>query len=114
MHPATNSVYYKCHRRQRGITAEFEGEYRPVGDGFRAEEGSLEQFLVERYCLYAVKGRRLYRADIHHVPWTLQPAHAEIQVDTMASAAGISLPRDVLLHYAHTLQVLVWGPERLL
>lgn len=114
VHPGTDSVRYDCLRSYRGKTAEFRGEYRPVGDGFQAAQGSLEQFLVERYCLYAVKSQRLYRADIHHVPWTLQPAHAQIQVNTAAAAAGITAPHDVLLHYARSLEVLVWGPERLL
>ena len=40
--------------------------------------GSLEWFLTERYCLYAVDARgRLCRAEIHHRPWRLQPAEAE-------------------------------------
>lgn len=110
-----DDVRYHCLRRHMGKVAEFRGEYKPRGAIFEAAPGSLEKFLVERYCLYSVQGRRLYRADIHHIPWPLQPADAHIDVNTMAAAAGIALPGDPpLLHYARQLEVLVWSPDRLL
>jgi uncharacterized protein YqjF (DUF2071 family) len=108
------SVHYRSSRRHMGKVAEFEADYRPSGTIFQAAPGSLEHFLTERYCLYAVQGRRLYRAEIHHLPWPLQPARAEIAANTMARAAAIELPQEPpLLHYARHLEVLVWGPERL-
>ena len=36
-----------------------------------ADPETLEFFLLERYCLYAAQGERLYRAYIHHRPWPL-------------------------------------------
>ena len=94
-------------------TAEFQGRYWPAGPVQEAAPGTLERFLVERYCLYAAEGRRLYRAEIHHVPWPLQPAAAKINVNTMAEAAEIELVGAPLLHFAEHIEVLVWGPERL-
>ncbi len=109
------SVQYVCSRRHMGTVAEFNGDYAPAGSVSNAAPGSLEEFLAERYCLYAVQGRRLYRAEIHHVPWPLQPAKAMIATNTMALAAGIELPNEPpLLHFAHKLEVLVWTPERLM
>ena len=57
--------------------------------------------------------RSVFRAEIHHVPWPLQDAEAEIEVNTMAAAGGISLP-DVrpLLHFSRKLDVLVWPLRR--
>jgi hypothetical protein len=48
------------------------------------------------------------------VPWPLQDAEAEIEVNTMARAAGITLP-DVrpLLHFSRRLDVLIWPLCRL-
>lgn len=110
-----NAVHYHCLRRHMGRTAEFEGDYHPISPVFHATAGSLEEFLTERYCLYAVEGKRLYRAEIHHVRWPLQTASASIAANTMAMAAGIDLPPEPpLLHYAAHLEVLVWTPERLL
>jgi hypothetical protein len=67
--------------------AAFSARYRGTGDFFRAEPGSLEYFLTERYCLYTEDGGRLYRADIHHPPWQLQEAEATIDLNTMSPVA---------------------------
>lgn len=90
--------------------AEFRGRYRPVSEVRLREKGSLEHWLTERYCLYTLVGSKVYRAEIHHEPWPLQDAEAEIQANSMASAAGISLPEvSPLLHFARKLEVLIWN-----
>jgi uncharacterized protein YqjF (DUF2071 family) len=84
----------------------FSGSYRGTGDLFHAEPGSLEAFLVERYCLYTEDGGRAYRADIHHVPWPLQRGEARVDLNTIAP---VPLPDDephVL--FAPRQDVLVW------
>ena len=54
--------------------------------------GTLEHFLTERYCLYQLdRSGRPFRIDIHHAPWQLCDAHAAIEVNTMASAQGLSI-----------------------
>jgi uncharacterized protein YqjF (DUF2071 family) len=70
----------------RGGTAgvAFAARYRPVGAELLAKAGSLEEFLVERYCLYTEDAGRLKRAEIHHRPWSLRAAEAEIELNTMA------------------------------
>ena len=99
-------------RRFKG-EASFQGRYHPVGSPEAAQPGTLKHWLTERYCLYTVRNRKIYRADIHHQQWPLQDAEAEIETNTMASAAGISLPpTPPILHFARKLQVIVW-PLRL-
>src|SRR5690606_11931730 len=39
-----------------------------------ADPGSLDFFLIERYCLYAMRAGHLYRSRIHHRPWPLRSA----------------------------------------
>ena len=93
--------------------AEFQGRYRPVAPRRRREPGSVEHFLTERYCLYTVRDGQVARAYIHHLPWPLQDAVAEIESNTMAQAAGIILPNSrPLLHFARELEVLIWRPQR--
>jgi uncharacterized protein len=77
----------------RGGTAgvAFAARYRPDGDEFLAKTGSLDEFLVERYCLYTEDAGRLRRAEIHHRPWSLRGAEAEIELNTMAP---VELPDD--------------------
>ena len=53
----------------------------------------------------------LRRAEIHHPPGPLQPAHAEIRRNTMTEGLSFRLP-DVapMLHFARRLHVHVWLP----
>jgi uncharacterized protein YqjF (DUF2071 family) len=93
----------------RDRDARFRGRYQPVSDIRQRQKGTLEHWLTERYCLYTVARNSVFRAEIHHVPWPLQDAEAEILENTMASAAGIKLPEiPPLLHFAMQLQVLIW------
>ena len=94
---------------KRGAPAAFRARYRPTGAVFRAEPGSLEWFLAERYCLYTVAGgHRLDRAEIHHPQWPLQPAEADIAENTMAAPLGIELSGEPLLHLADRQDVVIW------
>jgi uncharacterized protein YqjF (DUF2071 family) len=87
--------------------------YGPISDVRRRDKGTLEHFLTERYCLYTVERGRLWRAEIHHVPWPLQDASAEFEINTMAAAAGIEAPGEpAFLHFAKRLDVLVWPLRR--
>jgi uncharacterized protein YqjF (DUF2071 family) len=97
----------------RAPPAEFSAEYRPTGPAAESSAGTLAAWLTERYCLYAVDRRgNLHRAEIHHRPWTLQPAEAEIRCNTMTEGLGIRLPHQKpLVHFAAHLDVRVWWPE---
>jgi uncharacterized protein len=99
----SNRVTYASRRTSTdGPPAECIGTYRPVGPVFNPRPGSLEYFLTERYCLYAVDGSGgTHICEIHHPLWALQIAEAEFSVNSMARAAGFTLP-DVspLLHFA--------------
>jgi uncharacterized protein YqjF (DUF2071 family) len=101
---------------QRSAPAELIAHYYATGEGRRTEPGSLEEWLTARYCLYAADRRqRLYRAEIHHLPWFLQPAEADFQVNSMAAPLGITLPAiKPLLHFARRLDVIIWNRQILL
>ena len=102
-------------RRDASPTAEFHASYQPHGSPRPPTPGSLEYFLTERYCLYAVDHRfHAYRLEIHHPAWPLETADAQIHVNTMADAAGIHLPAIApLLHFAKRQDMVCWGPEKL-
>src|SRR4051812_7039073 len=89
-----------------GGAAVLRARYRPLGGHRHAAPGSLEAWLVERYRLYTVHGGRVFAADIHHRPWTLQDAHADLRVNTMADPLGIEPAGDPLLHYSSRQDVL--------
>jgi uncharacterized protein YqjF (DUF2071 family) len=113
VHEKDGWIVYASTRRSGG-TACFAGTYGPTGEPYRAAPGSIDHWLTERYCLYAADGKgRLFRGDIHHTPWPLQPAAAEIQSNTMTAPLGLNLPpTPSLLHFARRLDVIAWRPER--
>jgi uncharacterized protein YqjF (DUF2071 family) len=105
-------IHYQSHRTEGG-DAEFIGRYRPVAPVFLASPGTLDHFLLERYALYAVlRSGMVLRGDIHHRPWPLQRAEAEIERNTVAAVHGIALPPEPpLLHFAARQDTLVWAPK---
>ena len=92
--------------------AEFNARYRAAGDTLTSITGSLDHWLVERYCLYAIRGRRrVFRVDIHHLPWVLQPSEAELSPASLFAAAGLpAAAGPPLLHFAARQDTLTWGP----
>jgi uncharacterized protein YqjF (DUF2071 family) len=100
----------QTHYESRRTGAEFLGDYAPTGGVQDYAKGSLERWLTERYCLFAADKRgKLYRGDIHHHQWPLQPAEADISINTIAAASGLVLP-DTKPHllYAESIDVLAW------
>lgn len=108
------AVHYASERTHNGAPpAEFVARYRPLSPARPTEEGSLESWLTERYCLYASGSRGLYCGHVHHPRWELAPAEAELHVNTMVRPIGIELP-DVapLLHFSDRQEVVAWAPRR--
>jgi uncharacterized protein YqjF (DUF2071 family) len=103
-------VEYASERPGDSRAAAFRGRYRPTGEAREPAAGTLEHFLTERYCLYVLDERRdVQRADIHHEPWQLQTAEAEIDENSMAPD-GIDLsPGPALLHYSELQDVVIWA-----
>lgn len=113
--PNADYIEYDSRRDDRSTAAIFAARYRPVGAPFEPISDSFEYFLTERYCLYNLDHRgRPYRLDIHHPPWSLQPADGEFTRNTMAAASGLYLP-DVspLLHFARRQDMVAWTPRAL-
>jgi uncharacterized protein YqjF (DUF2071 family) len=100
-------IEYECARSGEPGRV-FSGRYRPHGAVFDAEPGSLEWFLTERYCLYTTDRGRLARADIHHEPWPLQPAEAEIE---LASISPLELHGEPLVHFSRRQDAVIWPLE---
>lgn len=106
-----DTIHFDSLRTHRDTPqAEFKAIYRPIAPIQFAQQGSLEQWLTERYCLYTVApGKGVFRSDIHHLQWPLQPAEIEVSKDTMAISHGIRLPETPpLLHYSKRQEVLIW------
>ncbi len=106
--------YASTRTDNRGREAELRLRYRPTGLPYRAQPGTLEWFLTERYCLYTFNDNgRLMRGEIHHEQWPLQRAEAEVEVNTLAQAAGFEVAgtRPELLHFVRGIDVACWSIE---
>lgn len=108
---------YYSRRRLSSQPVIFQARYRGLGPSTKLAEsrpGTLEHFLTERYCLFT-RGRdgQIVRANVHHVPWPLEDAEADIQRNDLAAALGVQLPdTSPVLHYSRRLAVYVWPLER--
>jgi uncharacterized protein YqjF (DUF2071 family) len=107
-------VDYDSRRVHRhAAAARFKARYGPTGAVYEPAPGTLDHFLVERYCLFTYDARRgLGLLDVDHPPWPLQRGAAAVSINTMVEAAGIDLPAtSPLVHFARALDVRVW-PRR--
>lgn len=110
--PAGEGFSYRS-RRFAAPHPVFEARYAPTSEPYFAAPGTLEHWLTERYCLYALSPRgRLYCTEVHHPPWPLQRAEAEIVRNEMVAPFGLSVgPRPELLHFSRRVDVVAWSPE---
>jgi uncharacterized protein YqjF (DUF2071 family) len=109
-------IEYNSRRTSSGAPpAEFAARYKAAGELNAPVDGTLEYFLTERYCLFTVDSQfHALQLDIHHPPWPLQSAEAEIRVNTMADACGIRLPSiKPLLHFARRQDMVAWMPRQI-
>ncbi len=94
----------------------FKAHYRGLGPTRKLAEsrcGTIEYFLTERYCLFTHNAAgELVRANVHHVPWPLEDAAAEIEVNDLPASIGIDIQdQEPILHYSRRLAVYMWPPE---
>lgn len=100
--------------RSRRPGAEFVARYCPTSEVYRAARGSLEHWLTERYCLYALApDGSLWRNEVHHPAWPLQSVDVEIVANSMLRPHALEVEGPpALVHFARRLDVVVWDAER--
>ena len=95
----------------------FRAHYRGLGKLRTIDQsrpGTIEYFLTERYCLFTTnRSGQLLRGDIHHMPWPLEAAEAEIELNDLPATYGIEIPQTTpLLHYSRELVVYLWSLDK--
>jgi uncharacterized protein YqjF (DUF2071 family) len=89
--------------------AAFASTHAPAGPAAPARPGSIEDFLFERYRLFAERRGRLITAEVAHAPWRLQPAEAEIRLNRMAPP-GVAFSIAPLLHFCGAIDAAISKP----
>lgn len=109
-----DSFHYVASRPDTLRDQIFRADYRPSSPPFEAARGSLEEFLTERYCLYSQDDRgRMYRVDVHHLPWPLQEATGYVDPGYLLTAHGLTVTGAPHLLFSAGVDVAVWNLERL-
>ncbi len=106
-------IDYESRRvHKRAPEAVFRARYAPTGPVVRTVPGTLDHFLTERYRLLLVRDGRVVTGEIHHPPWPLQPAEAEISINDMALSHGFRLDGPPQrLAFARSLETVEWAPR---
>lgn len=108
-----DTIHYHLRRTDAERPAAFDASWEIGKELPEAEPGTLEFFLTERYCLYSASGESIYRARIAHRPWPLrQAALLSYESDIAESDYLPKLKGKPLVHYAESLAVDVWPPEK--
>ena len=100
--------------KRTGREAAFSTKWTIGAELPEAQPGSLEYFLLERYCLYAADETAIYRGRIHHRPWPRQqPMNFGGWKSSVVRAAGLNEPStDPLLFCGGPVDVEVWPIEK--
>jgi uncharacterized protein len=105
------TVDYSSNRLLTRRQVRFKARYRGLGAvATPSRTGTLEYFLTERYSLFTRHAGQVRVGHIHHLPWPLEAAEAEISINELPAAHGVALPdRPPVLHFARELHVYIWS-----
>ena len=112
---ADGRVRFNSRRRHPGSRpAAYEGRSWPSGEPFSAPDDPFGRFLVERYRFYTqTQDGSIRYTDVEHDPWTLYPATAEIETNTLFSTHGFERPDgDPVYYYSPGLDVVASRSKR--
>lgn len=66
---------------------------------FNPMRNSLEQFVTERYCIWLIKGKRIVKVPVSHIPWTLHKVNVHLKMKKFIPK-DLHLPAEPISHYS--------------
>lgn len=110
-----NDIDYRL-RRSAEVCARFKAHWTVEDEEpFHAIPGSMEFFLVERYCLFTKHNEQIYRCRINHEAWPLRYAKIDSFDTDLFAANGLPAPTgEPMLHSAGPVHVEIWPIESVL
>lgn len=108
-----SEIRYSSERLMTSRPARLRARYRSLGKP--CVKGGIESFLTDRYALFTrTRKGGIGRVNIHHLPWPLELAEADFELNELPEAHGIRLPdTKPLLQYSRELTVYIWSLEQL-
>lgn len=78
------------------------------------QKTALDIFLTERYCLYLENNNKLYRYEIHHLPWQINKLkYSELTTNYTLNKINLNRKPDAM-HYSKGVQVVAWNKETII
>jgi uncharacterized protein YqjF (DUF2071 family) len=115
MEPTLAGTYFSSRRRD-GSGATLTASFAPDGEQRQPDPGSLEQFLLERYAMFAPGPlNSMLTVELWHEPWRVASAAAELDARPLLSTMGVEVngaQPDSVLH-VDRMRSLFWAPRRL-
>jgi uncharacterized protein YqjF (DUF2071 family) len=91
--------------RRFGSKSSLHYRYRASGRLGEAAFGSLDFFLLERYRLFARRGKKLFTGRVHHPPYQLRQATVTEADPELFAMAGFKIPDGPPLHIIYSERV---------
>jgi uncharacterized protein YqjF (DUF2071 family) len=88
----------------------FDADFAPVSAAPEAPSGSIDAWLLERYCLYAAEQHgSLFRTVVQHRPWQYGEPVVKMTANSLGKPFGFDLSRSPdVTHFSAGLQAHVW------
>ncbi|WP_172597875.1 YqjF family protein [Ureibacillus thermosphaericus] len=89
----------------------FKCQYNVHSQASRMKQGTLGEWLLERYCFYTTNPQgKLLRCDIYHEPWIVHDVELmEVEHNILSTALNISSKAiNPIPHYSKQLSVHIW------
>ena len=87
----------------------FAASYEVGSDGAAAARGTLDHWLLERYCLYCEQpDGRVERGEIDHEPWIIEPARFELSQRGLLDRLGLVAGDPARAHVSAGVTIHAW------
>lgn len=77
---------------------------------FIPKRGSLEHFLTEKYCIWSLRGNKIIKLPITHLPWALQRVEVMIKENRLIGEKTLS-KNPPIAYYAPSMTAFIHPPE---
>ncbi|WP_409301063.1 YqjF family protein [Peribacillus sp. SCS-155] len=87
--------------------------YYPESGPTNPLPGTLDNWLLERYCMYSFIGENMFRGDIHHDKWAVASVQASVSRNTMFELLEGNQNSPPLMHYCKQKQFFFFPLKKL-
>ena len=93
---------------------EVSGTSNMIGKSMISKQGSIEEFLFERYCLFALRNKKICVGYTKHNPWNIYVAQAEVKKNNLTKSFNLgikNLLEPELVHMSEGVYINAWSIE---